>query len=499
MVDDVSEFWLDRPDSDCCTLALDLHPYVRLPSHPAQRVTIEVEEAEVYRAELSQPTVCNIQLPASALPPGSRIHVTIRHPDAVSPKDLTGTDDLRRLALSIREARVCQTEPPSVEQGTEAPEKLAAPVVVAEPARLSTVFVGNCQMGALASLYRRLLPADGDHDVKYVASYKDATADARKAVADATTVVQQVLTFVPRIGDLATSAMVVLVPHASATFLWPYAGSPHPLNRPETALGQTGPYKSQTGDSFLNRMIATGTAPATAVAAYLAADLPTVRRAERMMELHLQKQRERDAVCGIHVADRIEAQFRSTRLFRSPDHPEPAMTAWIASEVFARMDADAADIARLVTAPPDVFPATETPIHPAVARHFGLDYAPPNRRYRFFDEGGFTFTEYADRYMRYDWNAALAEGMHLLRQKQTHLAVSTLEAAVAASPRSAIARMALAEAFARLGRLKDAVEYACQAVEIEPENESFVKRRRQFVDSLQRQAPAPIAVSSNSD
>ncbi len=499
MIDDISEFWLDGRDFESCMLALDLHPNVGLPARPTQRVVIKVGGAEVYRAELSRPGTCDVPLPSMAQPASGLIHVTIEHPDAISPVDLAGHSDQRRLAFAIREARLHRPNAPDPDRDAKPARELAAPAVLVEPTRLSTVFIGNCQMGALCSLYRRLLPPNSDHDVSYVASYEDATVDARQAVANATVVVQQVLNFVPQIGDLATKAKVYLVPHASAVFLWPFSGSAHPLNRPEPTIEQSGPYGGELGDSFLNRMIAAGASPACAVADYLAADAPTMHRAERMMELHLQSQRQRDAACDIHIADRIEAQLQTSRMFRSPNHPEPGMACWIAGEVFARLGEHPAAISRLVASQPDALPATETPIHPAVVRHFGLTYAPPERRYRYFDEGGFTFIEYVSRYMRYEWNALLAEGLSLLRQKQMDLGVATLEKALPTAPRSAIGRMALVEALARLGRLRDAVEYACQAVEIEPDNGAFIKRLWQLSDSLRAQTATSLVADLITD
>jgi len=495
MVDDVSEFWFEVRGSGPGSLALDLHPLVGTPVRPMQRVVVLIGETEVYRAELSGRTLCDISIPPAVLPASGRIHVTIQHPDAISPMDLSGADDRRRLAFAVREARLTRPCAQDAEWETMAPDEIASPAVITEPGRLSTVFVGNCQMGALSSLYRRLLPPDSDHKVTYIASYNDATDEDRRAMSNATTVVQQVLNFVPRIGDLVTNATVHLVPHASAAFLWPFGGTAHPSNRP-AIIEQSGPYNGELGDSFLNRMLLAGESPENALTEYLAADTVTVRRAERMMELHLQKQRERDAACDILVADRIEAQLSSAGLFRSPNHPEPAFAAWLASEVFARMGEHPAAIARLVAGQPDALPATETPIHPAVARHFGLAYAPPNRRYRFFDEGRFTFTEYVGRYMRYEWNEPLAEGMHLLWQKQPELALTKLEKALPMAPRSAIGRMAVAEILARQARLKDAVEYACQAVEIEPDNEGFVNRLSQLSDQLRPQAPTSVEAGS---
>jgi tetratricopeptide (TPR) repeat protein len=492
MVDNVSEFWFDARGSGLCSLALDLHPLVESPLRPTQRVIVLIGETEVYRAKLSGLTQCDIQIPPAALPASGRIHVTIQHPDAISPMDLSGADDQRRLAFAVREARLRWLYAQDEALETIAPNEIASPAIIAEPAHLSTVFVGNCQMGALSTLYRRLLSPDSDHEVTYIASYNDATEENRRAISNATKVVQQVLNFVPRIGDLVTNAKVHLVPHASAAFLWPFGGTMHPRNRPEPTIERSGPYNGELGDSFLNRMILAGESPENALTEYLAADAVTVRRAERMMELHLQKQRERDAACDIHVADRIEAQLSSARLFRSPNHPEPAFAVWLAAEVFARMGEQPAAIAQLIASQPDALPGTETPIHPAVARHFGLAYAPPSRRYRYFNEGGFTFTEYVRRYMRYEWNEPLAEGMHLLWKKQADLALTKLERALPMAPRSAIGRMAVAEILARMGRLKDAVEYACQAVEIEPDNEGFVKRLFQLADQLRLQAPTSV-------
>jgi hypothetical protein len=108
MIDDVSRFWLDNPSADPCVLDIDLHPFVHLPSVPKQRVTIEIGGTEVFRADLSKQTVCSIPVPAASSP-GSRIHVTIRHPDAKSPRDLTGDKDPRKLALAVRH---CRTRPP---------------------------------------------------------------------------------------------------------------------------------------------------------------------------------------------------------------------------------------------------------------------------------------------------------------------------------------------------------------------------------------------------
>ena len=148
MVDAVSEFWLDGGDFESGLLALDLHPYVAAPALPAQRVVIKVEGAEVYRAELSAPVGCEVPLRLMAPPAAGRIHVTIEHPDAISPMELTGQNDQRRLAFAIREARLYRPATPDRESDIMPAAVLSAPAVIIEPARLSTVVDG----------FRRQLP-----------------------------------------------------------------------------------------------------------------------------------------------------------------------------------------------------------------------------------------------------------------------------------------------------------------------------------------------------
>ena len=63
-------------------------------------------------------------------------------------------------------------------------------------------------------------------------------------------------------------------------------------------------------------------------------DVPAVRRIDGSLELLLEKQRDRDAACGFQVADHIGAQFCTTQLFRSANHPAMGLSLWFAAEAF---------------------------------------------------------------------------------------------------------------------------------------------------------------------
>jgi Polysaccharide biosynthesis enzyme WcbI/Tetratricopeptide repeat len=486
-IDDKSEIRIPVPGRDVFQLAIDVHPMVDRVRHPAQRITIEAGGITVLHAKVSQFETLEFEVPETVVSAENHIVLLIHHPDAIRPQALDRGDDQRRLAFAIREMRISakgQTQPGDM--GAAAETSLAAPGIVQSDARASIIFVGNCQMGALTNIYRRALPEGHDHDVIYLASYVDATEEAARKVASADILVQQIIDFVPQIGDLPTQGKVVLVPHISAAFLWPNAGTPHPINKPEPLIDQSGPYNAELGDSFLNRLIANNTAPSEALSEYLAADVATARRAERMMELHLQKQHDRDAVCGIAIADYIEARFRTQKLFRSRSHPVPDMMLWVAEQVFSNMDMGGARVHALASNMPDVLPPSETPIHPAVAAQFGLTYAPPDRRYRFFHEGSFTFAEYVVRYMRYEWNAPLAEGMDMLRRGHAEDGVAMLRSVLPSAPYSAIARMMMADALEKLGHLEEAVEYYCQALELDPGNLHYENRLFYLSDQFRK-------------
>jgi hypothetical protein len=339
------------------------------------------------------------------------------------------------------------------------------------------VFAGNCQLAMLTSLYRRVVVPETEDVVDYVPSYQDASTQQRRAIAEADVLVSQVLDFIPRIGDLETTAKVHLVPNVTAAFLWPYTGSPHPRNVPEPMLDVSGPYPAELGDSFLNRMIAGDVPAETAVARYLETDVAKVRNLGRLMELVMDRQRKRDNACGFHFADFIESNFRTTRLFRSPNHPETPMAMKLATDVYESIGVDSRITAKMCAEPPaDLFPATEAPLHPGVIAYFGLTHADVNTRYRHFHEGSFTFAEYALRYMRYEWNSVLAQGIHLARQGHVKGAAVVLEQAIARSPRSCDGHFVLANMLAHQGRMREATERTFQAVVLDPGNGHFQRR-----------------------
>jgi tetratricopeptide (TPR) repeat protein len=232
-------------------------------------------------------------------------------------------------------------------------------------------------------------------------------------------------------------------------------------------------------------MIRDGVDPEEAVTRYVSADIAALRNVDRMREIMMDSQRKRDLICGYEFAEYIDAHFKNCKIFRSPNHPTETLTLLFATEVFKRLGLEDGILGRLELVPKAaLFPPTEMPIHPSIIAHFGLSYVDIDTRYRFFDEGSFTFAEYAARYMRYEWNPLLGEGYSLVKQRELAAAVEVLRRAVKLSPRSAAGYSVLSGVLHELGRLEEARACANIAVRIEPDNPHYVAVAAHFQTEL---------------
>jgi Flp pilus assembly protein TadD len=336
----------------------------------------------------------------------------------------------------------------------------------------SIVFVGNCQARLLFSLYKQFSPAAPRQRIAAVMSYVNLSEPDRAAIQNADLIVQQVQNFASKVdwGGVQTNATRILLPVVHCGFLWPFAGQAHP-NNPSPAYFEGGPYGAEASDAWLNRMIKKAVDPETAVAQYLELDVNAVVNLDRLYEVTIQKQRERDKLTGFDIAEIISKHFRDEPVFRTPYHPDLRVTMALATQLFERLGVPVDDIERMrriIRVSP--FPATELPIHPAVCRHFGLRFVTEDRRWQFMREGRFTFREFALRYMTGTWNEALEEASHLAGQGHYREAHKRIADALEMSPALPMAHGIKAHILSQLGDLDEAITAARRAVSIEPDN-----------------------------
>ncbi len=333
-------------------------------------------------------------------------------------------------------------------------------------------FVGNCQANAIAHFYRDFIGAPDRQDVAMVDDTGLDHAAVAAAVQDADMVVVQEREFNVALGREALRPGVEFhtFPMVLQAYLWPYAHEPHVLNAPEPPLPD-GPYPGQLSDSFLNRLITKGVPPQEALEQYRAHDIAKAAHLDRLYELHMDQQRERDRRTDFDLTSILEADFRREALFMSPHHPNRRLFGVLLSQLFGKMGVapHVTDIAlcSMLKAP---FPSGELPLHPGVIRHFGLEFADDATRYAFHAEGRFNFDEYVLRYMAYAHNYELRKGMYLIHHGDLPGAVESLEIALDRQPQSDQGWRSKGLALHHLGRPADAIEAYRQATVVAPDD-----------------------------
>jgi tetratricopeptide (TPR) repeat protein len=397
----------------------------------------------------------------------------------VHSSDKRSSEPVERSWLALCQQAVRLQTSRSVDEVISADEAVSEPQVVqsvgahrmkSQRAR-KIVLIGNCQMQAMAGLYKRFVAGRTGDVVEHVPSYQDLSDEHRSAIQQADVVVEQLFDLKPQVDTetLSTTTPRLFIPMVTAAFLWPFAGSPHPKNSGLPYL-VGGPYGGEASDSYLNRLILSGVEPEEAVETYANLDVNKRVNLDRLFEIVMDRQRSRDEAADYQIAGVMEQYFRTEQIFLSPYHPNVRIATTLASQFFARLGAQQQEIDRMrdctrITP----FPKTELPFHPGVCRHFGLDFVAPDRLYRFMNEGLFTFREYALRYMRYEWNDVLEEGMHLSHIGQWADARDRLTAGVARSPRSAAGHNALGHVLNLEGATEAALAALRRAVDLEPD------------------------------
>jgi Flp pilus assembly protein TadD len=346
--------------------------------------------------------------------------------------------------------------------------------------RKNVTFVGNCQALAMCTLYREFIGAPAGENVIYFNDHDLRGQAVLDGVASADLVVVQDRDFSHELTpDAVPHADFRSFPMVMASFLWPYANEAHVRNEAQPPFSD-GPYPSQLGDSYLNRLIAEGASPEEALERYSALDIGKATHLDRLAKLHVDRQRERDARTGFEIAPVIEAEFRRQPLFRTPHHPNAILFGVAARQLFTHMGAPAETVQAAVDSlEKSPFPSDELPIHPGVIRHFGLTFADETTRYSYFDEGSFTFAEFVLRYMRYESNHALRTAIETIDSENPTVNLARLEEGLAQSPDSVRGWRFKARLLDRLGRHDEAGEAIARSIALDPNDaENFIAQAR---------------------
>jgi hypothetical protein len=104
---------LDKENRDYI-LTLSVIPFVEPPALRSQRLIVSLNETTIGMETLARPTVLAWRIPAGLIKRREKALITLSHPDAARPSDLTGSVDDRELAFSVSEATLYHARPASV-------------------------------------------------------------------------------------------------------------------------------------------------------------------------------------------------------------------------------------------------------------------------------------------------------------------------------------------------------------------------------------------------
>lgn len=331
----------------------------------------------------------------------------------------------------------------------------------------NVVFVGNCQVSAMRTLYSRFVAPHTKDRVVYVESFTSPSGQAQDDIRSADVLVRQVQDFSSKTDDIETAAPVFKVPVVSAKFLWPFSGRPHPKNAPEPGL-RGGPFSGHMGDSYMNRLLVADVPQERVADQCIAMDVAAEVDLDRLFHISQSKQKRLDDELGYGVAAIVEEYFRTERLFRTPLHPGLRIQNHLAATLFRAMGVDEAIVDRLIRLQRTVpLPRAELPIHPNTLAHFGVQCTDA---YEFLEEGPCTFGEFAGRYAGYRWNRDLAAGLAAARAGvDGPEALALLTRGVAESPSSGAGWRRLSQVYEGLGRPAEAISAARRATEVGPD------------------------------
>lgn len=104
-----SDIWLENPGAaGDAILELDLKPFVAPPGLPAQRLRVLVRGVEIGHGVLVEGVSLAWLVPEVLLQGDGPVRITLQHPDARRPNELSDSPDDRPLAISVQSARLLQ-------------------------------------------------------------------------------------------------------------------------------------------------------------------------------------------------------------------------------------------------------------------------------------------------------------------------------------------------------------------------------------------------------
>jgi tetratricopeptide (TPR) repeat protein len=308
----------------------------------------------------------------------------------------------------------------------------------------SIIFIGNCNAGVLRNVFSSLGAITDQYELFYTPALaqEQIHAGVQSVFARCAICFLQVNRDIKHFTDqivpqLPAGCRIIRFPPAMMAALWPFEVADPRNPKSASAILPEGAYPASLSIRPVLQSILGGTDPNKAAEQYIAMD--QVAELDRVLELSIANLRNIEQTCDIRIATYILDHFGRKRLFISSTHP--------AGTLFGEMTRQMADATGIKIAPSAIqalideldgfigVGAYDAPVHPAVARFFGIEWA-DGLRYRHFHEGRFSHDEFVHRYAHFTYTPDYYIGRLLMENRAAREAVPYLESAIAINPTS---------------------------------------------------------------
>ena len=262
--------------------------------------------------------------------------------------------------------------------------------------RPTLIVSGNCQARVLYQSLAASPTVQDAYRVVYVRNLRktDQEQAAPEDLKDCALLLEQIAHKVPELPGKAlmpAGARVIRYPILWLGSLWPLHVD-DPRNLPAKGFDNgRWPY----GDRLILDLLDQGFSPEEAASRWLDADVPALLDLDRLQEILETKARKLDQRADLALGHYVQARFRREPLFVTRNHFSEPMMRHLRDLAFAELGVEppAGPLGEVMRGMGEI----ETPIHPSVARHFGLKWWRPEMRWRYGGEQLST-EEYLRRY-----------------------------------------------------------------------------------------------------
>lgn len=332
--------------------------------------------------------------------------------------------------------------------------------------------LGNCQSGTIRGMLQAVPEISRDHEIVFVRNRHDFAALKPRLRACILQVTHGWDGFVLSQDDLPAGATLIRYPAALATWLWPTIPFQRRNKDVKAEGGVYQQYPYTICDDLALRLVEDGVPRERFVEAYFEIDLTRRYPLDRLRDINAAKAGQIDARADFGIWGQIERHGAEQQLFRTANHPDGPLMAYIMAAILERLPfvTDTAHVERLAAQWRTGYGVqpVEAPVHPQVAEHFGLEWAPPDRRWAFWSEGRFTFEERLLRLYDFRYSRSCQAGRTAMKEGRIDDAVQLFSEAVDELPGSAETLTLYAMALTRAGDLSAAADVRGRIFALEP-------------------------------